>query len=83
MSFDAEPVVDLGVVPFAEQPGVLQRCLSASGPVHEVMDVAPVVRGIAAGEDTVVVADLDRPPQVRGHDPVLAPHIHRLALGGR
>ncbi len=50
VSVDPEAVVDLGVVAFAEQPGVLLRCLSVMGPVHEVMDVAPVVGGCAAGE---------------------------------
>jgi hypothetical protein len=50
LSFDPEAVVDLGVVPFAEQSAVVQRCLSVVDPVHEVMDVAPEVRGVAAGE---------------------------------
>jgi hypothetical protein len=46
VSFDPEPVVDLGVVAFAEQPGVLRACLSVIEPVQEVMDVglAPMER---------------------------------------
>ena len=50
VSFDPEAVVDLGVVPFAEQPGVLQAGLAVEDPVQQVVHVAPVVRGAAAGE---------------------------------
>src|SRR3954454_11054591 len=55
ISFDPEAVVDLGVVAFAEQPGVLQAGLAAEDPLQQVVDVAPVVRGAAAGEYTRLV----------------------------
>ena len=41
VAFNLEAVVDLGVVPFAQQRGVLQAGLPAVGPVQDVMDVAP------------------------------------------
>ena len=63
LSFDAEAVVDLGVVPFAEQRGVVQAGLAAVEPVDEVVDVAPVGRCVAAGEHAVPVA-ASRPPGV-------------------
>src|SRR4051794_25133876 len=50
VAFDAEAVVDLGVVAFAEQPGVLQRGRAAELPGEQMMNFAPVVRGVAAGE---------------------------------
>src|SRR3954454_6178829 len=59
VSFDAEAVVDLGVVAFAEQPGVLQAGLAAEDPLDEVVDLAPIAGGITAGEDAVAVSDLD------------------------
>src|SRR3954453_7219663 len=68
--FDPEPVMDLGVVPFAHEPGVLQRRLAAVEPVDEMMDVAPVRRGRAAGEHAVPVPLFDRPADVRWHDPL-------------
>jgi hypothetical protein len=62
VSVDAEPVVDLGVVPFAQESAVVQRGGPVVGvPFENVVDVAPVVRGRAAGEDAGDVADLDRP----------------------
>src|SRR3954452_891460 len=39
ISLDPEPVMHLGVVPFADQPGVLQGRLAAVEPVDEMMDV--------------------------------------------
>jgi hypothetical protein len=64
VSVDPEAVVDLGVVAFAEQAGVLRAGLSAVEPVHDVMDVAPVVRGGAAGEDAVLVGEDDDPAEL-------------------
>src|SRR4051794_15944498 len=42
ISLDAEAVVDLGVVSFAEQRGVLQAGLAAVDPLEQMVDVAPV-----------------------------------------
>ena len=69
IAFDPEAVVDLGVVAFAEQPGVLQGCFSVIAPVQKVMDVAPVVGGVAAGEDAVVVAGPLKP------QPLMTPFV--------
>src|SRR3954465_11665318 len=63
ISFDPEPVMNLGVGPFARQRGVLQRGLPAEDPLEKVMDVAPVMRGDATGEHAVLVPVLDRPAQ--------------------
>ena len=46
ISLDAEAVVDLGVVAFAEQSGVLHGGGAVVGvPFQDMMGVAPVVRG--------------------------------------
>src|SRR3954452_17428271 len=50
LSLDAEAVVDLGVVPFAQQRGVFQAGLAGVDPLEHMVDVAPVGRGVAAGE---------------------------------
>ena len=81
LSFDPEAVVDLGVVPFAEQRGVLQEVSPSSSQCEEVVDVAPVGGGVAAGEDAVPVADLDRPAQVRRDEPLGAAQVQRLPVG--
>src|SRR4051812_35981206 len=54
LSLDAEAVVDLGVVPLAQQRGVLEVGLAAVDPGQHVVDVAPVARGFAAGEDALL-----------------------------
>src|SRR3954453_10368472 len=59
VAVDAEAVVDLGVVAFAEQPGVLQRRLPAVHPGDQMMNLAPVGGGVAAGEHAVPVAVFD------------------------
>ena len=46
------------------QPGVLRVCLSAVEPVHNVMDVAPVGGGLAAGEDAVLIGEDDDAAQL-------------------
>src|SRR4051812_28745383 len=77
ISLDAEAVVDLGVVAFAEQRGVLQAGLAAEEPGDDVVDLAPVGRGVTAGEDAVLVARLYRSADGRG-DQALAPaHVER------
>jgi hypothetical protein len=50
VSLDAEAVVGLGVVAFAQQRGVGQRGLATEQPMHDVMDLAPGGGGVAAGE---------------------------------
>jgi hypothetical protein len=64
LSFDAEAVVDLGVVAFAEQGGVLQAGLASVDPLEHMMDVTPAAGGFAAGEDAVPIAPFDRPPEL-------------------
>src|SRR4051812_17859056 len=61
---DAEAVVDLGVVAFAQQCGVLQAGRAAVEPLQQMMDVAPVGGGAAAGEHAVPVPPLHRPADV-------------------
>src|SRR3954452_5554227 len=58
LSLDAEAVVDLGVVALAEQRGVLQAGLAAVDPLEQMVDVAPVGRGVAAGEHALPIAQL-------------------------
>ena len=66
LSLDPEAVVDLGVVPFAEQGAVLHRGRAVVElQSQDVVDVAPVGGGVAAGEHAVPVADVDGPAQVR------------------
>src|SRR5215204_7612077 len=82
MSDDAEAVVDLGVVAFAEQSGVLQGGLALVGdPLAEMVDVAPVAGGVAAGEDAGHVAVFDRPAEVGWGDPPGAAEVEGLAVG--
>src|SRR5690242_20050742 len=46
ISFDPEAVVHLGVMPFAQQAGILQRGRAFVGvPLEDMVDVTPVVRG--------------------------------------
>src|SRR6185503_9607805 len=62
LSLDPEPVVDLGVVGLAQQGAVLDRGGSVvEHPFQDVVDVAPVSGGAAAGEHAVPVADLHGP----------------------
>ncbi|WP_369258721.1 hypothetical protein [Geodermatophilus amargosae] len=61
-SFDAEAVVDLGVVAFAQQGWVLQRGLAAVDPVDEVVDVGPPGGGIG---EVVEVVEVDAGRDVR------------------
>jgi hypothetical protein len=49
--------------------------------VQQVMDVAPVAGRLAAGEDAVTVAYLDRPAQMRGRDPLVTAHVQGLRFG--
>src|SRR3954451_3174921 len=49
VSLDAEAVVGLGVVAFAQQRGVGQAGLAAEQPMHHVMDLAPGGGGVAPG----------------------------------
>src|SRR4051812_35357469 len=66
ISFDPEPVVDLRVMPFADQPGVLQTGVALIGePLGQMMDIAPVRRGCTPGEHAVPVPALHRPADVR------------------
>ena len=65
VAFDAVAVVDLGVMPFAEQAGVRQAGVAAVDQFDEVVDVAEPVRGVAAGEDAGPVALDYRFAQVR------------------
>jgi hypothetical protein len=46
ISVDPEAVVDLGVVPFAQQPAVVQGGVAVVAPVQQVVDVglAPIGR---------------------------------------
>ena len=53
ISNDGEAVVDLAVVAFAEEGGVLQAGLPAVAPVQDVVDLAPPGGGLAAGEHAV------------------------------
>src|SRR3954452_2339817 len=66
ISVDAEAVVDLGVVAFAEQPGVGQAGLPAVHPFDDVVDLAPPAGGVAAGEHAGLVAQLDGSADGRG-----------------
>src|SRR3954465_9377195 len=81
LSFDPEAVVDLGVVSFAEQRGVLQGRLAAVDPFEQVMDVAPPGRRRAAGEHAAPVAMLDGLAQLGGHDPGVAAQVEDRAVG--
>src|SRR4051794_10214488 len=81
ISLDAEAVVDLGVVAFAEQPGVLQAGLPAEDPLDDVVDLAPIAGGITAGEDAVAVSDLDGFAHGGWHEAGGAGHVGRLAVG--
>ena len=57
VSLDPESVMDLRVVPLAEQARILQAGLTAIGPMQEMMDVAPPGRRFAAGEHAGLVAE--------------------------
>ena len=60
IAFDPEAVVDLGVVAFAEQRGVLPAGFAVVGvPLEDMMDVAPERRRPAAGEDAALVSQFD------------------------
>src|SRR5215213_10689076 len=50
-------------------------------PLDHMVDVAPVGRGLAAGEDAMLVAVFDGAAQVRGDDAVAAPKFEWLPLG--
>ncbi|MBB3085341.1 hypothetical protein FHR93_003568 [Geodermatophilus sabuli] len=82
LSLDAEAVVDLGVVPLAQQGGVGQVRLAAVDPLQQLVDVAPVRRGAAAGEHAAAVAVLDGPAQLRGDHPFVPAEVQRHAVGG-
>src|SRR3954452_3789975 len=75
ISVDAEAVVDLGVVAFAEQPGVLQAGLPAQDPLQHMMNLAPPGRGITAGEDARPVPGLYRSAQCWSDQPLGAAQI--------
>src|SRR4051795_6645959 len=77
LSLDAEAVVDLGVVSLAEQRGVLQAGLAAVDPLEQMVDVAPVGRGVAAGEHALTVAQLDGPAQLGGDQSPGPPVVQR------
>src|SRR3954471_19303041 len=65
LSFDPEPVVDLGVVAFAEQCEVGQVGEAAVEPFQDVVGVAPPGGGGAAGEDAALVAGVEGAALVR------------------
>src|SRR5437763_16523877 len=65
----ALPVVHDAVMVPAEQSQVLQARRSALCPVLYVMRVTPGWRPVAAGEDAVLVAELEGSPDRGRHDP--------------
>src|SRR4051812_47064490 len=79
--FDPEPVVDLGVVAFAEQRGIVQVGFAARDPVHLVVHVAPVGGGVAAGEYAVPIPVVHRPAQLGWADPLVAAVVQQLPVG--
>src|SRR3954462_14860560 len=81
VSLDAEAVVDLGVVAFAEQSGVLQAGLAAEDPLQQVVDVAPVMGGAAAGEYARLVPLDDRLAERLGHEALAASEVEGVAVG--
>src|SRR5215218_9557501 len=81
VAFDAEAVVDLGVVPFAEQAEVVQVGRPVEHPLQDVMGVAPPVRGFAAGEDASSVAGVQGAALSGGDDPLGAAEVDRDAAG--
>jgi len=60
---------------------VLEGGVAAVGPVHQVVDVEPVGRGVASGAHTRPVPGLDRAPQVRWR--TVRPLVGRLERLGR
>jgi hypothetical protein len=68
------------VAPAAELQVVEAGC-SVVGPVGDVVSVAPVRWGIAAGFDAATVADLEGPAQGGGHEPGATAEIEDLASG--
>jgi hypothetical protein len=82
VAFDAEAVVDLGVVAFAEQRRVVQGCVAVVGePFEQVVDVAEPVRCVAAGEDAAAVAFDDGAADVRRNDPLVAADVEGEPVG--
>ena len=67
---------------FAEQAGVVQAGLTAVEPVDEVVHVAPVGGGGAAGEHAVLVPSFHGLAQPGGDHPVVPAQIQRHSLGG-
>src|SRR4051812_18024549 len=71
------PLVDGGVVSFAEGGRVVAARRPAVGPVDHVVDVAPGGRSRAAWEDAVPVAQFDRPADRRGRGALGAAGVQR------
>ena len=81
LSFDPEAVVDLGVVAFAEQRGVLQAGLAAVDPVDRWWTSHQWVGASQPANTQCRSRSLDGPAQVGWDDPVAAALVQRLAVG--
>src|SRR3712207_6678860 len=80
-SFDPEAVVHLGVVPLAQQRGVVQIGRPTLDPGQQVVDVAPPGGRAAAGEHTAAVAHLRGAAHVGREQPHRAAVVQRHPVG--
>ena len=68
------------VMKTAQEQKVVERGLSADGPVLVVMRFCAVSRNTTTGKPAKAIADMKRQAQPLRHDPLFAPNVDRQSI---
>lgn len=74
------PLMFQAVVMTTEQLQVGELGLPSLPPGDDVIDIAPARGAVTTGVPAAPIPDHHRPPQGRGNDPGLSPHVDRFGI---